>query len=71
MENKEIAYYKISKMELVAGTYLRGNNIEISRVGAYTADGRWVKWVSMNTFIDILKDVKIEHSNEQPKRQSN
>jgi hypothetical protein len=53
-------------MELVAGTYLRGNNIEISRVGAYTADGRWVKWVSMNTFIDILKDVKIEHSNEQP-----
>ena len=60
MEN-EIAYYKISKAELTQGNFSKGNNITISRVGAYDKNGKWIKWVSLQVFIDILNNAEIKN----------
>lgn len=53
MESK-ISYYKIKKAELTQGNYVKGFNITISMVGAYTSDGKWIKWISLEEFMEIL-----------------
>jgi hypothetical protein len=53
MESK-IAYYKVKKAELTQGNYVKGFNITISMVGAYAQDGKWIKWISLEEFMEIL-----------------
>jgi hypothetical protein len=53
MESK-IAYYKVKKAELTQGNYVKGFNISISMVGAYTKEGKWIKWISLEQFMEIL-----------------
>jgi hypothetical protein len=57
----EIGYYKISKAELTQGNFAKGNNITISRVGAYDENGKWIKWISLQVFIDILNNAEIKN----------
>ena len=59
MDN-EIAYYQIKKGHLTQGNFSKGYNITITMVGAYTSEGKWVKWVSLESFIEILINAKIK-----------
>lgn len=57
MESK-IAYYKVKKAEFTQGNFVKGFNITISMVGAYTSDDKWVKWISLEEFMEILINSK-------------
>ena len=39
---------KIKEIKLVPAKY--GNDIVITKVGAYNSDGKWLKWVKLNEY---------------------
>jgi hypothetical protein len=49
-------YLKISNIMLVDSTY--GKDIVITRVGLYSDDDKWIKWVKLNEY---TKQLLIEH----------
>ena len=51
-------YLKIKIAQLVPDKF--GNKIEITRIGLYDQDGKWLKWVKLNEFLlEQLLDAKI------------
>ena len=52
-------YIQIKKILPVAGQY--GNDLKITMVGLYDDDGKWIKWVKLNSeLVERLKNAKIE-----------
>lgn len=45
-----------------------GKHSVVHRIGLYTADGKWVKWVSVDRCRNILKSAKILVSDEVAKK---
>lgn len=50
---------KIKKATLKPNSY--GNNIEISMVGVYDDNGKWIRWIKLNQeLIDVLCETTVE-----------
>lgn len=45
-----------------------GKNSVVHRIGLYTEDGKWVKWVNVDRCRNILKSAKIPVSDEVAKK---
>ena len=51
-------YLQIKRIEPQPSKY--GNDFKISMIGLYQDDGKWIKWIKLDTHImEFLKDAKI------------
>jgi hypothetical protein len=49
---------KIKEIKLVPAKY--GNDIVITKVGAYNSEGKWLKWVKLNEYtLSLLANAEI------------
>lgn len=55
-------YFKVKKCEAVLSKRSDGKtDIRITMVWLYTNDGKWIKWVKLDEFMELLPECTIAH----------